>query len=387
MAAVLDDRALLDRLISFDTTSAKSNLALIEWVADYLDGHGIASRLTYDAERAKANLFATIGPEIPGGIVLSGHTDVVPIDGQVWSSDPFRMIERDGKLYGRGTADMKGFVALAVARAAQFKRQARRVPIHFAFSFDEEIGCHGVHHLLADLPTGERRPRLAIIGEPTLMTVANAHKGAAILTTRITGLEGHSSAPDRAVNAIMAGGEILQLIGQMAADRQARPVAGSPFDPPYTTFNVGVIEGGTAHNIVARDCRIVWQYRLMPGDHDHDIKERLERFVTDDLLPRMRAIHPGAEIVTEHEIDLPGLVPEPDGAAEALVRELTGANGTSVVSFGTEAGLFQQAGMSAVVCGPGSIDQAHKPDEFISLDQYAQGGRFLDKLGDWVARQ
>jgi acetylornithine deacetylase len=387
MAAVLDDKALLGHLIGFDTTSVKSNLALIDWVANYLDGHGIASRLTYDAERQKANLFATIGPEIPGGIVLSGHTDVVPVDGQPWSSDPFTMVERHGRLYGRGTCDMKGFIALAVARAAEFKRQAGRVPVHYAFSFDEEVTCNGVRHLLADLPTGERRPRLAIIGEPTSMTVATAHKGAAILTTRITGLEGHSSAPDKGVNAIMAGAEIVQLIGRMAADRKANPIPNSPFDPPYTTFNVGVIEGGTAHNIVARDCRIVWQYRLMPGDHDHDIKDRLERFVADDLLPRMRAIHPGARIVTEREIDLPGLVPEPNGEAEALARELTGANGTSVVSFGTEAGLFQQAGMSAVVCGPGSIEQAHKPDEYISLDQYAQGGRFLDRLGGWLAKQ
>ena len=387
MAAVLDDKALLGHLIGFDTTSVKSNLALIDWVANYLDGHGIASRLTYDAERQKANLFATIGPEIPGGIVLSGHTDVVPVDGQPWSSDPFKLVERDGRLYGRGTCDMKGFIALAVARAAEFKRQAGRVPVHYAFSFDEEVTCNGVRHLLADLPTGKRRPRLAIIGEPTSMTVATAHKGAAILTTRITGLEGHSSAPDKGVNAIMAGAEIVQLIGRMAADRKASPIPNSPFDPPYTTFNVGVIEGGTAHNIVARDCRIVWQYRLMPGDHDHDIKDRLERFVADDLLPRMRAIHPGAQIVTEREIDLPGLVPEPNGEAEALVRELTGANGTSVVSFGTEAGLFQQAGMSAVVCGPGSIEQAHKPDEFISLDQYGQGGRFLDRLGGWLAKQ
>jgi acetylornithine deacetylase len=387
MAAALDDRAMLDRLIGFDTTSVKSNLALIDWVADYLDGHGVTARLTYDEARQKANLFATIGPETPGGIVLSGHTDVVPVDGQDWSCDPFGVIERDGKLYGRGTADMKGFIALALARVAAFKDQARRMPIHYAFSFDEEIGCHGVRHLLADLPIGERRPRLAIIGEPTLMTVANAHKGATILTTRITGLEGHSSAPDKGVNAIMAGAEILQLISQMAADRKAKPVAGSPFEPPYTTFNVGVIEGGTAHNIVARDCRIVWQYRLMPGDHDHDIKQRLRHLVEDDLLPRMRAIHPGAQIVTDADIDLPCLVPEPDGAAEALVRELTGANGTSVVSFGTEAGLFQEAGMSAVVCGPGSIEQAHKADEFISLDQYAQGGHFLDRLGAWVAKQ
>jgi len=387
MAAVLDDQTLLGHLIGFDTTSVKSNLDLIDWVANYLDGHGIASRLTYDEDKQKANLFATIGPEIPGGIVLSGHTDVVPVDGQAWSSDPFKMIERDGKLYGRGTCDMKGFIALAIARAVQFKTQAKRIPVHYAFSFDEEVTCAGVRHLLTDLPTDERRPRLAIIGEPTLMSVANAHKGAAILTTRITGLEGHSSAPDKGVNAIMAGVEILQLIGQMAAERKANPISGSPFDPPYTTFNVGEIQGGTAHNIVARDCRIVWQYRLIPGDHGHDIVDRLERFVNGDLLPRMRAIHPGASVTTEHDFDLPGLQPEPDGEAETLVRELTGANGSTVVSFGTEAGLFQQAGMSAVVCGPGSIEQAHKPDEFISLDQYAQGGRFLDRLGGWLAKQ
>ena len=387
MGVALDDIALLDRLIGFDTTSVKSNLALIEWVADYLDGHGIRSRLTYDAAKQKANLFATIGPDIPGGVVLSGHTDVVPVEGQAWSSDPFKLAERDGRLYGRGTADMKGFIALAVARAAQFKHQVRRVPVHFAFSFDEEVGCFGVRHLLADLPTGAARPKLAIIGEPTSMAVANAHKGATILTTRLVGLEGHSSDPDKGVNAIMAGVEIAALIGRMAAERKANPVPGSPFEPPYTTFNIGVFQGGTAHNIIARDCMISWQYRLIPGDHGHDIRERLDRFVTDDLLPRMRAVHPGAAVETECEIDLPGLQPEPGGAAEALVRELTGANGTTVVSFGTEAGLFQAAGMSAVVCGPGSIEQAHKPDEFISRDQYAQGGRFLDRLGGWVAKQ
>jgi acetylornithine deacetylase len=387
MALELDDRAMLGQLIGFDTISTKSNLALIDWVANYLDGHGIKSRLTYDPGKDKANLFATIGPEIPGGVVLSGHTDVVPVEGQAWTSDPFKLVERDGKFFGRGTCDMKGFIALAVARAAAFKRQARRVPIHYAFSFDEEVTCAGVRHLLTDLPTDERRPRLAIIGEPTLMSVANAHKGATILTTRITGLEGHSSNPEKGVNAIMAGVEILSLIGQMAAERKANPVPNSPFDPAYTTFNVGEIQGGAAHNIVARDCRIVWQYRLIPGDHGHDIQERLDRFVEGELLPCMRQIHPGATVVTEREFDLPGLQPEPDGAAEALVRELTGANGSTVVSFGTEAGLFQQAGMSAVVCGPGSIDQAHKPDEFISFDQYAQGGQFLDRLGAWAAKQ
>jgi len=319
--------------------------------------------------------------------VLSGHTDVVPVDGQAWTSDPFKLVERDGKYFGRGTCDMKGFIALAVARAVAFKRQARRVPIHYAFSFDEEVTCAGVRHLLTDLPTDERRPRLAIIGEPTLMSVANAHKGATILNTRITGLECHSSNPESGVNAIMAGVEILSLIAEMAAERKANPVPHSPFDPAYTTFNVGEIHGGAAHNIVARDCRIVWQYRLIPGDHGHDIQERLDRFVEGELLPRMRQIHPGATVVTEREFDLPGLQPEPDGEAEALVRELTGANGSTVVSFGTEAGLFQQAGMSAVVCGPGSIEQAHKPDEFISFDQYAQGGAFLDRLGVWASKQ
>jgi acetylornithine deacetylase len=219
------------------------------------------------------------------------------------------------------------------------------------------------------------------------MTVANAHKGATILTTRITGLEAHSSAPDSGVNAIMAGAEILQLIGELAAERKAKPLADSPFEPPYTTFNVGMIQGGTAHNIVARDCSILWQYRLMPGDHDRDIQERLTRFVEGDLLPRMRAIHPAAAVETIVEVDVPCLTPEPNGAAEALVRELTGANGTSVVSFGTEAGLFQNAGMSTVVCGPGSIEQAHKADEFIALDQYALGGQFLDRLGAWIAKQ
>jgi acetylornithine deacetylase len=381
------DREILEKLIAFDTTSIKSNLALIDWVADFLDAASVPVTLSYDETRSKANLFATIGPQSPGGVVLSGHTDVVPVDGQDWTSDPFVLTERDDRLYARGAADMKAFIALALARVGDFQRQARRVPVHFAFSFDEEVGCLGVHHLIDHLPTGEARPRLAIIGEPTSMRIVNAHKGGRRFTTKVTGLDGHSSAPHRGVSAISMAAEIIRKIDAIALRFRETADPASPFDPPYTTFNVGTIQGGTAQNIIARECRFTWEFRAVPGTDAGAIIAEVEGFIADDVLPRMRRIHPGASVATEHAIGVPSLAPEINGPAEALVRQLTGANGTAVVSFGTEAGLFQQAGMSAIVCGPGSIDQAHKPDEWISLEQIAAGGAFMDRFGGWLAEQ
>ncbi|HWK46268.1 MAG TPA: acetylornithine deacetylase [Stellaceae bacterium] len=380
----LSDRQLLDRLIGFDTVSAKSNMALIEWVADYLDGLGVRSELTHDDTGGKANLYAAIGPDGPGGVVLSGHTDVVPVADQAWTADPFTVVERDGLLFGRGTADMKAFIALALAAVPKFKATPLRIPVHLAFSYDEEVGCLGVHRLIDALPTGDRRPRLAIIGEPTSMAIINAHKGGMVFRTTVTGLEGHSSAPHKGVSAIFAATEIIQTIARIAERhrRQAKPDC--PFEPPYTTFNVGTIQGGTAGNIIARSCTFLWEYRPIPGDDPNVILAEIQGFIDQDLLPRMRRIHPGSDVATEELMRLRGLAPEPDGEAEALVRHLTGGNRSGVVAFGTEAGLFQAAGMSAVVCGPGSIDQAHKPDEFISLEQFAAGGQFMSKLATWL---
>jgi acetylornithine deacetylase len=377
--------AILERLVAFDTISAKSNLELVGWIADYLDGHGIKSVLTRNPEGTKANLFATIGPGERGGVILSGHTDVVPVEGQDWTSDPFRLETRQAdqgsdRLYGRGTADMKGFIALVLAMAPQALEQRLEIPLHLAFSYDEEVGCLGVPDLIRELPKDTARPRLAIIGEPTEMQVANAHKGIHFLRTQITGHEAHSSTPERGVNAIAAAAEIIAEIGRLAAECRALAPPDSGFDPPYTSFNIGRISGGAAVNIIARDCAFEWEFRPVPGEDGAALQRRIDDFVTAELLPRMRAGHPEVDVETRTMARVPPLVPDPASPAEALARRLTGANTTTTIAFATEAGLFQAAGIPAVVCGPGSIDVAHKPDEFISRDQLAAGEAFLDRL-------
>jgi acetylornithine deacetylase len=378
----LDAVAILEKLVGFDTVSANSNLALIEWVVDYLEGYGVKSTLTRDAAGAKANLFATIGPGDRGGVILSGHTDVVPVAGQAWESDPFRLTERDGQLFGRGTADMKGFIALALALAPQAISRPLQRPLHLALSYDEEVGCLGVPGLIRELPQGPARPLLAIIGEPSEMRVANAHKGIQFLRTAVTGHEAHSSAPEHGVNAITAAAEIIAEIGRRAIECRAAAKPESRFDPPYTSFNVGRIEGGTAVNIIARNCAFEWEFRTIPGEDDAAPRRRIEQFVERELLPRMRAGFPDADIITETAALVPPLVPDPGSPAEMLARELTGANETTTIAFATEAGLFQMAGIPAVICGPGSIEVAHKPNEYITRDQLGAGGAFLDRLLD-----
>jgi acetylornithine deacetylase len=376
---------MIRRLVAFDTTSAKSNLALIEFVRDYLAEHGVASELTFDGSGEKANLFATIGPADRGGVILSGHTDVVPVLGQPWSTDPWTLTEKDGRLYGRGTADMKSFLAIALALVPEWRARPLALPIHLALSYDEEVGCLGVPRLIERLPDGALRPRLVVIGEPTELRVVNAHKGCYLYRTTVTGLEAHSSAPQRGVSAVMAAARLIGFIGDLAEERRAAG-ADPRFEPPYTTFNVGVVEGGTAFNIIARQCRFIWEFRAVPNEDPAAIEAKLDRFVATELLPRMREIHPGANVVTERVVMLPAFAPERDSPAEALARRLTGANESGTVAFGTEAGHFQSAGIPTVVCGPGSIDQAHQPDEFISLDQVAAGERFLRRLAEWCER-
>jgi acetylornithine deacetylase len=383
--------AILERLVAFDTISAKSNLALVGWVADYLDGYGIKSVLTGNADGTKANLFATIGPSERGGIILSGHTDVVPVEGQAWHSDPFRLETQQAdqgsdRLYGRGTADMKGFIALALAMVPQALAQPLEIPLHLAFSYDEEVGCLGVPSLIRGLPQGAARPRLAIIGEPTEMQVANAHKGIHFLRTRVTGREAHSSTPEHGVNAIVAAAEIIAEIDRLAGECRAAAKPDGAFDPPYTTFNIGRISGGAAVNIIARDCAFDWEFRPIPGEDGAALRRRIDNFVTGDLLPRMRAGYPSADVATETSALVPPLVPDPASPAEALARRLTGANTTTTIAFATEAGLFQAAGIPAVICGPGSIGVAHQPDEFITREQLAAGAAFLDRLLAWARR-
>jgi acetylornithine deacetylase len=378
---------VLRRLVAFDTVSANSNLALIDWVVGYLDGHGIAARLTFDETRSKANLFATIGPQdAGGGVILSGHTDVVPVAGQAWDSDPFALVERDGRLYGRGTADMKSFIAIALALVPEFKARALKRPIHLALSFDEEVGCFGAPRLIEALPRGTGRPGLVIVGEPTNMEVANAHKGCHVFATSVTGLEAHSSAPQRGVNAIVAASEIIQFIAGLAGEARAASRPASGFEPPYTSFNIGTISGGTAMNIIARECEFTWEFRPLPGEDSAAIRARIDAFVASDLLPRLRQVHPGADVTTRALASVPGLAAEAGSPAEELARQLTGANQSTVVAYGTEAGLFQDAGIPAVICGPGSMEQGHKPNEFITLAQIEAGTEFQRRLADWACR-
>jgi acetylornithine deacetylase len=380
----LSPRQLIDRLVGFDTTSAKSNLALIDFVEAYLAGHGVPARRTVDSSGLKANLFATLGPEAAGGVVLSGHTDVVPVDGQPWTSDPFAVAERDGRLYGRGTADMKSFLAVALALVPEALAAGLALPIHLALSYDEEVGCLGVGRLIADVKAALPPPRIVVIGEPTDMKLVNAHKGVSGFKTRVTGREAHSSQPQRAGNAVMAAADLIAFIGRLAEETAAGR-RDERFEPPHTTFNVGTVAGGSALNIVPRHANFEWEFRLVPGDDGDAILERFQRFAEDEVLPRLRQNAPEADVVTETLSRAPPLTPESDSPAEALVRLLTGANRAGTVAYGTEGGLFQEAGFSTVVCGPGSIDQAHRPDEFIELAQVDACEAFLRRLIAWAA--
>ena len=372
-------------MIAFDTVSSKSNLELIAFVETYLAEYGIASRRTVSPDGEKANLFATIGPEEAGGVVLSGHTDVVPVEGQPWTSDPFALTRRDGRLYGRGTSDMKAFIAVCLALAPEAARSALRKPLHFAFSFDEEVGCTGVGHLIADVTGNLPLPAAVIVGEPSDMKLVNAHKGGYGFRTTVVGKEAHSSQLHRAGHAVYAAIDLIQFVRQIAEEKRQAAPPDSPFDPPYSTLSVGVIGGGTALNIVPRECVFVWEMRPLPGDDAEEVLARFNRYAETEVLPRLRETAPEASIVTEMEAAVPPLQPEAESPAEALVRLLTGTNQSGVVSYCTEGGLFQRVGMSTVICGPGSIDQAHKPDEFIEIAQIEACERFVRRLIEWAA--
>ncbi len=372
------------RLVAYDTTSRNSNLDLIDAVASYLGDLGVDARLTFDDSGRKANLWATLGPDIPGGIVLSGHTDVVRVDGQDWSSNPFRMERRDGRLFGRGTCDMKAFVATALSLAPAMRDADLAVPIHFAFSYDEEVGCLGVKRIVADVVQNLPRPRAVIVGEPTEMKLIGGNKGTRIYKTRVTGVPGHSSDPRYGANAVTAAARMVAFIDDLSQEIATRPIAGSPFDPPYSTLTVGIIDGGTAHNIIPEFCDITWGMRLLPSDDGDVYERRIYEHCEQALLPALRSVAPHTGFEHVKLVDAPGLDPDHDSAAEALVRQLAGLNQSGVVSFGTEAGTYQRAGIPAVIFGPGSIEQAHKADEFIEIDQLAACVEFMTDLIAWA---
>jgi acetylornithine deacetylase len=368
---------LTKRLIAFDTVSRNSNLELIVFVSELLSNAGARLRLTHDDQGRKANLFATLGPERDGGYVLSGHTDVVPIDGQDWSSDPFKAEIRGDKLYGRGACDMKGFIGTALALLPEFKAADLKRPVHFAFSFDEEVGCVGVRRLLDDLKTAGIRPALAIIGEPTSMRVVGAHKAGAVIETVAKGREGHSSAPGRGASAVMMAGEFIASLSSLG--EELKHDRDEFFEPPYTTVQANVMSGGTAVNVLAREARVVWEYRALPDRDETAIFDRAKAHMAS-ILPRYRTGAPEADFATHVHAAYPGLVRDVDSPAVRLACALSGSNDVHAVSYGTEAGLFQQAGIPAVVCGPGSIDQAHKADEFVEIGQLEACAAFLRRV-------
>ena len=376
---------LLAALVAFDTTSAKSNLPLIAFIEEYLKGHGIASVLVPSPDGEKADLFATIGPKGDGGIGLSGHSDCVPVEGQRWTSDPFTLTERDGKLYGRGTCDMKGFIACVLASVPLFKSRALTEPAHIIISYDEEVGCTGVRPLIARLGRDLPRPRAIIVGEPTSMRVIDAHKRIDAYRTRVEGREAHSSLPNLGVNAISAAAALIAEFDRIGADVASRQ-NDARFEPPYSTVSVGTIKGGTATNIVPKTCEFRWQVRGLPDAPPAEVPDELEAFAESALLPLMRQVADDAAIETLNEGSVPAFVAARDSDAVALALALTGAEHTHAVPYATEAGLFEQASCPAVICGPGDIAQAHAADEYVSFAQLDACMTFLEGLADRLSR-
>ncbi len=374
--------ATLTKLVGAPTVSTDSNLELIFYLANRLESAGARVEVMRDESGEKANLWATLGPEADGGIVLSGHTDVVPVTDQDWTHDPFDMVERDGRLYGRGTCDMKGFLAACLTMAPVFAERIGGRPLHFAFTHDEETGCIGAGHLVAALRDRDLRPAMAIIGEPTEMRVIEGHKGCYEYTTEFRGREGHGSAPDRGVNAVEYAARYIARLLALRELLKTRAPEGSRFDPPHTTINVGALQGGVAHNVIASRAQLDWEMRpVVPADADF-VKADLAGYARDILLPAMRAVDPEADILTKVVGEIAGLEPMEMNAARDLVADLTGANAAHTVPFGTEAGLFQSLGMDCIVCGPGSIEQAHKADEYLALDQLQACLDMLDRLSE-----
>lgn len=381
MAERLSPRVILETLIGFPTVSSASNLALVDWVETYLNSHGITAHRHLDETREKAALFAHVGPGQPGGVVLSGHTDVVPVDGQLWQSDPFVLTERQGRLYGRGTCDMKGFDALAIWALVEAQYKNIRRPLQLALSYDEEIGCFGAPPMIAAMQTKLPKASAVIVGEPSMMKVVSGHKGTASFDVHLRGHEVHSSLLHRGVSAVMCAAKLIDWANVKNAEGQSRPPSqmAAVFDPPFTTLHVGMIQGGVAQNITAKDCRFDLDFRMVPGEQMADWKAAFLAQVAD-LQAEMQAVVAETGIDVVEGFNVPALAPEDNGEAEALARRLTGDNSVNVVSFATEGGQFQEAGYSVVVCGPGDITQAHQPNEYLEVAQLEAGQRFMQGL-------
>lgn len=384
---MMTSREMLEQLVAFNTTSRESNLALIEFVGRYLTGLGVDYELIHNAEGSKANLYARLGPPGHGGVMLSGHSDVVPVDGQNWSVPPFALTERDGKLYGRGTADMKGFIACILAAIPHFLAQPLAQPLHLAISYDEEVGCLGVRTLLDALSHRADKPAICLIGEPTELQPVLGHKGKLGVRCEVQGAACHSAYAPQGVNAIEYAAKLihhLTLIGQRLAAPEHHD---GRFDPPFTTVQTGLIQGGRALNIVPADCTFDFEVRTLPQDDAQEVARELESYAQRELLPAMHAVNRDAEIRFYPISSYPGLYTAAQSAAARLVSHLTGSEKFSTVAFGTEGGLFHQSGIPSVICGPGSMAQGHKPDEFITIEQLNACDALLRRLATWMCQK
>jgi acetylornithine deacetylase len=381
-AARLTTAEMLSRLVSYDTTSRNSNLELIGFVREYLDAHAVPYRVSTDATGQKANIHAIIGPREAGGVALSGHVDTVPVDGQAWSADPFKLRRADGKLYARGAADMKGFVSACLAAVPDFAAKKLARPLHLFISYDEEVGCQGAQRLIQDLDASNLKPAMCVVGEPSGMQPILAHKGKLNLRVRVRGLTGHSSEPGKGVNAVQAAGEAIAYVAGEARRLTTEGPFQDGFDPPHTTIHVGTVQGGTILNIIPERCEFIMEWRTIPGDGAQRHVERMKAFVAAHIEPAMHGVSRNTGFEFEVMTTMPELSLDPDHPLTAIVKQLTGSNSTGKVSYGTEGGYYQHTGIPTIVCGPGHIAQAHQPDEWIAQDQLDACDVFIRRLAD-----
>tara|TARA_B100000482_G_scaffold173715_1_gene141766 strand:- start:1731 stop:2900 length:1170 start_codon:yes stop_codon:yes gene_type:complete len=382
---ILETIAILDHLVGFETISGTSTEKINQFIIDYLKKHNVEPKLSYDEDGIRSNVFAIIGPEIDGGVLFNGHTDVVPVKGQKWATDPFKLTQIDDRLYGRGSVDMKGFLACMLASVPMFKRANLKRPVYLTFSYDEETGGFGMPVLLDSMALNHFQPSIVVVGEPTEMKIITGHKGSYEMRTEISGYEVHSSNPLIGVNAISIAMKLISKIEEIGLLRAANPIEGSPYDPPFATFNVGIIEGGAASNATAGWCNFDWEYRPMPGEDGSKTILEIEKFANEKLLPEMKKVSNDADINIITQAPVGGLDDRNALKAVSFITAITGLNSTGVVSFGTDAGYFSDKGYSTVVFGPGSISRAHKPDEYIKLSELGEGLSFFEKVSQHLS--
>lgn len=373
---------MLERLVSFDTTSRNSNLTLIAFIRDYLDRFGVTYRVTTDTAGEKANLHAIIGPQAAGGLALSGHVDTVPVDGQAWTSDPFALRHHDGKLFARGSCDMKGFVAACLAAVPDFQALKLARPLHLFISYDEEVGCSGVRRLIQDLQESGLRPDVCVVGEPSGMKPILAHKGKLDLKVTVRGQAGHSAEPSKGVNAVQAAGEAIAWVAREARRLAAEGPFEDGFDPPHTTIHVGTMEGGTILNIIPQHAAFTMEWRFIPRDSPHRHLERMQACITETIEPAMQAVHRECGFTYKIALEMPGMELPPDHPLATAVKQVAGTNSAGKVAYGTEGGFFERAGIPTIICGPGHIAQAHQPDEWVAESELAACDRFIRRLAD-----